>query len=61
MAGQQEFECKEPGCGQKVIFVYRPTEGMHFGRDSPKHQARTVTAYLKCPSGHAHDYSVELT
>jgi hypothetical protein len=50
---QVEFDCREPDCAEKVIYQRQVVQGMAFDRPSgPK------TAYLECPLGHIHPYTL---
>ena len=46
-----EFDCREPNCTEKVIYLREVVPGMAYEpTNGPK------TAYLECPLGHVHPY-----
>ncbi len=52
----QEFECKEPGCNEKVVYKYIPVEAVvRMTLDESE------VVYLTCEEGHTYPYEVKVS
>lgn len=54
----QEFNCKEKDCKEKVVFKYNPVE--FIVKTFPVSRPKKANVYLTCKNKHTHQYEVEL-
>lgn len=57
-----KFDCKEPGCDEKVIYIRKVLTGEMTLEESKAHETDTPgwrTVYIMCDHGHIHPYSVK--
>ncbi len=54
----QEFQCKELGCSEKVIYERQTVRGVR--EISSKADGGTEVVYLTCARGHCHPYKVQV-
>lgn len=54
----QVFDCKEPGCPEKVIYERQTARGVK--EISTRTVSGTEVVYLTCERGHCHSYTVQV-